>query len=123
MFNIFDEQVIRITRGNSADISIKMTDRESGEPIAIGEGDSVLFTVKNQNGDTVIKKVLTESDLSDDGYSLLISILPEETLIQTGEYPYDVLYIGIDGSVVTFISSTMVITNAVGIYTDVGGDA
>lgn len=121
MLNIFDKQLLQITCGNSAEIAIVLTDTDTGQPITIGEGDKVLFTAKSKNGTTVIKKELTSNDLAEDGYTLLMKILPEETLISTGEYPYDVLLVTLDGQAVTFISSYMIINPAVGVYTDVGG--
>ena len=121
MLSIFDEKLLRITKANSAEIAITLTDNDTGEPITIGPGDSVLFTAKNKNGVTVIQKTLTENDLDTDGHTILMQILPSETNIQTGEYPYDVLLVTLDGQAVTFISSTMVISPAVGLYTDVGG--
>lgn len=123
MLNIFDKQLLYITRGNSAEIFITLTDTDTGLPIAIGEGDKVLFTAKNQNGVTVIKKVLTSTDLAEDDHSLIMNILPSETDITTGEYKYDVLLVTLEGQAVTFISSTMIITDAVGLYTDLGGDS
>lgn len=121
MFNIFDKQLLKITQGNSVEVLITLTDTDTRLPITIGEGDKVLFTVKNQNGITVIQKTLTSNDLAEDGYSIIMTILPEETNIVTGEYPYDVLLVTLDGQAVTFISSTVIITPAVGLYTDVGG--
>ena len=121
MFNIFDKQLLKITKGNSVEVLITLTDTDTGLPITIGEGDKVLFTAKNQNGVTAIQKTLTVNDLAEDGHSLIMTILPEETNVPTGEYPYDVLLVTLDGQAVTFISSTMVITPAVGLYTDVGG--
>ena len=121
MLNIFDKQLLQITCGNSAEIAIVLTDTDTGQPITIGEGDKVLFTAKSKNGTTVIKKELTSNDLDDDGYTLLMKIIPEETMLPTGEYPYDVLLVTLDGQAVTFISSYMIINPAVGVYTDVGG--
>lgn len=121
MLNIFDAQLIKITKGNSAEVLITLTDSETGIPIVIEEGDKVLFTAKSKNGVMVIQKVLTHADLDSDGHSLVMTIMPEETNIETGEYPYDVLLATLSGQVITFISSVMVITPAVGLYTDVGG--
>ena len=50
MFDIFDKNVIRIARGNSANINITPIDTDTGTPVILQEGDKVLFTVKNQNG-------------------------------------------------------------------------
>ena len=121
MLNIFDEQLLKITKGNSVEVLITLTDTDTGLPIVIGEGDKVLFTAKNQNGVTALQKILTHTDIAEDGHSLVMTILPEETNITTGDYPYDVLLVTLDGQAITFISSTMIITPAVGLYTDVGG--
>lgn len=122
MFNLFDECVLRLTRGNSADISITLKDAYTGDPIVIEEGDSVLFTAKDKRGETVIKRTLTHADISpDDGHSLILPITPEETMLMTGEYLYDVLLLTSDGQAITFISSSLVIEKAIGLYTDAGG--
>lgn len=122
MFNLFDECVLRLTRGNSADISITLKDAYTGDPIVIKEGDSVLFTAKDKHGETVIKRTLTYADISpDDGHSLILQIIPEETMLTTGEYLYDVLLLTSDGQAITFISSSLVIEKAIGLYTDAGG--
>lgn len=119
--NIFDKQVITLYRGNSAEVLITLTDRDTGEPITIEQDDKVLFTAKK--GLKTIQKVLTIDDISpDDQHSLILTIEPEETVIPTGEYPYDVLLITHDNKAITCISSTLIIRPAVGLYTDVGGD-
>lgn len=123
MLNIFDECALRLTKGNSADISITLTDADTGEPIVIETGDNVLFTVKDKRGETVIKRILTPADISpDDGHSLILTLEPEETMLTTGEYLYDVLLVTSDGQAITFISSSLIIQQAIGLYTDVGGD-
>lgn len=122
MFYLFDNNVIKITRGNSADISITVTDAESGEPITLETGDKVVFTAKNPAGVTVIRKELTSNDASEEDPTILImSLAPDDTLITTGEYKYDVLYLTQDSQAITFISSVLVILPAVGLYTDAGG--
>lgn len=119
--NIFDKQVITLYRGNSAEVLITLTDRDTGEPITIETDDKVLFTAKK--GPKTIQKVLTVENISpDDQHSLILTIEPEETVIPTGEYPYDVLLITHDNKAITCISSTLIIRPAVGLYTDVGGD-
>lgn len=119
--NIFDKQVIVLYRGNSAEVLITLTDRDTGEPITIEQDDKVLFTAKK--GPKTIQKVLTVDNISpDDQHSLILSIAPEETVIPTGEYPYDVLLITHDNKAITCISSILIIRPAVGLYTDVGGD-
>lgn len=121
MFNIFDNQRLLITQGNSVEIAITITDTDTGEPIELKIGDQILFTVKSKRGETLIKKVLTENDYNEDG-DLILSIDASDTMIPTGEYPYDALLVTYDGQAATFISSSMVISPAVGHYTDLGGD-
>ena len=124
MFDIFDKQVLRITKGNSAEVAITILDKESGEPIVISATDTVIFTANDKSGKTVIQKTLTIDNLGEDGHSLILEIGHDETVLQTGEYPYDVMLVTDDPKkVMTFISSTLVIEPAVGLYTDdVGGD-
>ncbi|MBR4431007.1 MAG: hypothetical protein IKU36_01770 [Bacteroidales bacterium] len=124
MVDIFDKQLLRVTKGNSAEIAISIIDKESGEPIVIGATDTVIFTASDKAGKTVIQKTLTIDNLAEDGHSLLLEIGHDETMLQTGEYPYDVMLVTDDPKkVMTFISSTLIIEPAVGLYTDnVGGD-
>ena len=124
MVDIFDKQLLRVTKGNSAEIAIGIIDKETGEPIVIGATDTVIFTVSDKAGKTVIQKPLTIENLAEDGHSLLLEIEHTETMLQTGEYPYDVMLVTEDPKkVMTFISSTLIIEPAVGLYTDdVGGD-
>jgi hypothetical protein len=42
-------------------------------------------------------------------------------MLTTGEYLYDVLLLTSDGQAITFISSSLVIEKAIGLYTDAGG--
>lgn len=122
MFDIFDKNVIRIMRGNSASINITPIDTDTGTPVILQEGDKVLFTVKNQNGTTVMKKVLTAADYDDaEDTSLNCSIEPEDTIdLLTGEYAYDCLLL-VGSQAVTFISSAFIIEKALGTYADVSG--
>lgn len=124
MVDIFDNQLLRVTKGNSAEIVITINDKESGEPITIGASDTVIFTVSDKAGKTVIQKTLGIENLTEDGHSLLLEIDHDETMLLTGEYPYDVMLVTEDPKkVMTFISSTFIIEPAVGLYTDdVGGD-
>ena len=124
MVDIFDNQLLRVTKGNSAEIVITINNKESGEPITIGASDTVIFTASDKAGKTVIQKALSIENLTEDGHSLLLEIGHDETMLLTGEYPYDVMLVTEDPKkVMTFISSTLIIEPAVGLYTDdVGGD-
>lgn len=124
MYNLRDSNLIFITRGNSLDIAISLIDNSTGEPYILNDGDSVLFTVKYR-GNPVIKKVLTSADYqSPTDTELLCSIEPQETInLITGEHAYDCLLITAGGIANTFVSSTMVVTEAIGTYQDLSGGA
>lgn len=121
MFDIFEGNVVSITKGNSAAIDITPIDTESGDPYILQQGDKVLFTVKNRRQETVIQKVLTNADYTDaEDTSLNCDLEPADTAdLLTGEYKYDCLLITSDGQAVTFIKSAFIIEEAVGMYTDV----
>ena len=123
MYNLFDPQVIRVYKGNSLDISIVINDTETDEFVIIEDGDTVLFTVKNANVETVIKKQLTSLDISeDDGHSLNLALSPADTMLVTGEYKYDVLLVTSDGQAITIISSAFIVEPVSGLITDIGKD-
>lgn len=122
MFGISDN-VLCITRGNSMTIIITPMTADTGKPVILGEGDTVLFTVKNLLGTTVIQKTLTMANY-DEGENLVCEVDASETInLPNGEYKYDCLMVLSDGQASTFISSKMFVTDAVGLYTDItGGD-
>lgn len=128
MYDIFGDNIIKIVRGNSALIDITPIDTETGDPIILESSDKVLFTAKDRNGNTVIQKQLTSQDYSDPEDPSLNCIIDKEDTVDllTGEYKYDCLYIYPDGQAITFISSTLIILDAVGTYKDIlpsGGDS
>ena len=123
MFNIFDPNIIQITKGNTATIDITPINTATGDPYILDEGDKVLFTVKNRLGETVIQKVLTKDDYEDEeDTSINCDLDADDTKdLLTGEYKYDVLLVVADNAqAITFISSTFIITEAIGMYTDLG---
>lgn len=124
MYNMRDSNLIFITRGNSLDVVIKLTDNSSGESYVLQDGDTVLFTVK-YHGDTVLQKTLTKDDYSDDEEpELICSIDPSETIsLVTGEYDYDCLIVTANGVVNTFVRSTLIVNEAIGTYEDLGGES
>lgn len=123
MFDIFDDNLIHLTRGNSATISILPISTDTTEPVILDDGDSVLFTMKDSKGNTVLQKTLTNDDYSDpEDETIDLLIEPEDTIdLLTGEYKYDCLLLLSNGEAITFISSTVVIDEAVGTYRDVNG--
>lgn len=122
MFSLFDKQVLKIRRGNSAEIRISVTDSKTGEPVIISGEDRVLFTVKNRTRDTVIQKTLTPEDMDEGHATLVLNLEPSDTMILTGEYRYDVLLVTGDGVATTFISSALIIEPSLGLYTDIHPD-
>lgn len=119
----FADNMIVLTRGNSASIEIVPINAETGDPITLSSDDTVLFTVKNRYDETVIQKMMTGPDQSGDGStSIICDIDPDDTIdLPTGEYKYDCLLVTGDGQAITFISSVFIINNAIGVYTDISG--
>lgn len=124
MLNIFDPNLLKIVKGNSAEISIVMVDPKTGLPYDIASADKVLFTVKKNHYDKtpIIQKELTILDVGEDDHTLILNLNPKDTMIITGEYMYDVLLVTGDNRAITFISSNLIIEPAAGLYTDVCPD-
>lgn len=128
MYNLFDDNIIKITRGNSVSLQIYLKDNNTGDPFILGVGDSVLFTA-SRNGEKAIQKMLTAEDYDPEHEGVLLcDIVPSETVnLMTGEYHYDCLLLTSDGNANTFISSALLVDEAIGVYTDIhpsddGGD-
>lgn len=120
MYNLFDTSVLTIYQGNSLELDIYLTDTDTGEPVPIEDDAYVLFTVENKNHDIVIQKKLTSSDYDAelDPPAIVCQINVDDTIdLPTGEYMYDCLYVNGD-TAVTFVSSSVVISRAIGKYTD-----
>lgn len=120
MYNLFDTSVLTIYQGNSLELDIYLTDTDTGEPVPIEDDAYVLFTVENKNHDIVIQKKLTSSDYDAelDPPAVVCQINVDDTIdLPTGEYMYDCLYVNGD-TAVTFVSSSVVISRAIGKYTD-----
>ena len=114
MFDIFDNNWIRITCRDSATIAITLKDSD-GEPFEIGEEESVIFTVMTKKEKTVITKVLTIASVDPDDPTIINCELDSnDTDLTTGEYLYDCLFIDSNGQRTTFISSVFQILPAVG---------
>lgn len=120
MYNLFDTSVLTIYQGNSLELDIYLTETDTGEPVPIEDDAYVLFTVENKNHDVVIQKKLTSSDYDTelDPPAIVCQINMDDTIdLPTGEYMYDCLYVNGD-TAVTFVSSSVVISRAIGKYTD-----
>lgn len=101
MLNI-DGKNIHLTRGDSATLSLEVTDQE-GNPYTPQEGDEFIFTVKNN--ELVVPYELTKKFNSD----LDIFISSEESLkFNFGVYLYDIKLVN-NGIVDTFIVGNLII--------------
>lgn len=88
---------ISITRGDSAIFALKI-EKADGEPYKIGEGDTVIFTVKKSTFD---KDIITQKTVVNG----VITINPDDTKsLEYGTYYYDVELTRADGFVSTVIS-------------------
>lgn len=121
MFDISRNNTISLTRGNSAAINITMQNSATQELITLGESDKVVLTVKSYNKEKVLQKIVTsENRVSEEQPIYECLFYPDDTInIPTGHYKYDVMLILADGQVVTFISSNLVLIDAIGLYTDI----
>ena len=80
MFTINDKcsmKVIRLTRGDTAEISTTPQDN-SKATVQLSENDCVLFTVGSPSGNIYIKRVLTSSDADENG-DLIFKLSPADT--------------------------------------------
>lgn len=101
MLNI-DGNNIYLTRGDSATLSLEVTDQE-GNPYTPKEGDEFIFSVKNN--ELVVPYELTKTFNSD----LDIFISSEESLkFNFGAYLYDIKLVN-NGIVDTFIVGNLII--------------
>ena len=88
---------ISITRGDSAIFALKI-EKADGEPYKIGEGDTVIFTVKKSTFD---KDIITQKTVVNG----VVTLNPEDTKsLEYGTYYYDVELTQADGFVSTVIS-------------------
>lgn len=96
MVNVSNNNIY-ITRGDSADIQISITE-STGEEYTLQDGDTVTFTVKKTVNDTdaVISKNITDGNLH---------LSPDDTAgLDYGAYVYDCQLTTSDGRVCTFIT-------------------
>lgn len=122
MFEVYNGNKIRLTKGNTVTIDITPIDEETQDPIILVDNDKVLFTIKTSGGRTMLQKTLTKDDYSDEHDTSVNCVIDASDTIdwETGIYYYDCLLYLTNGDIVTFISSTIQILPALGKYTDVG---
>ncbi len=96
MLVITDDEVI-LTRGDSADINVKITDA-NGDIYTLAEGDVIKFTLKKncETSDIIIQKTLVNS---------IISLQPADTEdLSYGTYYFDVQLTTAGADVYTVVS-------------------
>lgn len=99
---IIDGNNIHLTRGDSATLSLEVTDQE-GQPYAPKEGDEFIFSVKNN--DLVVPYELTKKFDTD----LDLTITSEESSkFNFGAYLFDIKLVN-NGIVDTFIVGNLII--------------
>lgn len=100
---------ITLTRGDSLTLSVSLT--KDGDPYEIEEGDAIRFAMSKfylgEDGYELIKEKNIPTD------TLELSLSSEDTKIEPREYNYDIQITHADGTVDTFISSTIEITKEV----------
>ena len=99
MFNIINDNIIRITRGDTGYFSVKLF--KDGKDYTLGDKDTLVFSVKRRTTDseTLIRKELLASTL--------IRINPVDTKdLQYGTYYYDVQVTFENGDVNTVVQPT-----------------
>lgn len=97
-----DGNNIHLTRGDSAELSLEVTDQE-GQPYTPKQGDEFIFSVKNN--DLVVPYELTKKFNSE----LEISITSEESSnFNFGVYLFDIKLVN-NGIVDTFIVGNLII--------------
>lgn len=104
-----DGNKIRLTRGDTLTLTVEiLADGEIYEP---EEGDTCRFALSKGFLETAGYTFILAKDIPLD--TLTFTISAEETKLDYGEYKYDVELTHADGTVETFISSTLTITGEV----------
>lgn len=100
---------ITLTRGDS--MTLKLTLKKGGDDYEIQEGDSIRFAMSKyylgEDGYELIKEKTIPTD------TLELSLSAEDTKVEPREYNYDIQMSHQDGTIDTFISSTITITKEV----------
>lgn len=108
MLTIKGHKII-LTRGDS--LTLKLTLKKDGDDYEIQEGDSIRFAMSKyylgEDGYELIKEKTIPAD------TLELSLSAEDTKVEPREYNYDIQMSHQDGTIDTFISSTITITKEV----------
>ena len=100
---------ITLTRGDSLTLLVSL--KKDGSDYEIQEGDSIRFAMSKyylgEEGYELIKEKAIPTD------SLELTLSADDTSVEPREYNYDIQMTHADGTVDTFISSTITITKEV----------
>lgn len=114
MFDVSSNGVIKITRGDSAYLTINVTDAD-GNPYILDADENVRVQVRSKYNDDENEGFLFEGEVIDNGDGTITwHIRPEDTATADSSiaYLYDVQYEG-NGDVFTFLSSKFKIVGEV----------
>lgn len=98
MLNVSENGYISLTRGDTARLTVSVTDDVSGEPYELQNGDTLTLSVKKsiKDVDPVLSKTIENTDT--------FHIEPKDTAgLSFGKYMYDVQLTMSDGDVYTII--------------------
>lgn len=98
MLNV-KNNVIKLTRGDTAYITVPIVDDKTGQPVTLTDHDYLTFTVKKTiyDEEACFKHTLAGSNA--------FKIYPEDTSgLEYGRYFYDVQLVNADGDVYTVIT-------------------
>jgi hypothetical protein len=102
MLYIENDGVVRLTRGDTARISVSAINEVTNEPYIFESGDTLTLTVKKSTKDVapLVQKIITGSNT--------FSIDPADTSsLSFGKYKYDVELKNSNGDVYTIIEPTI----------------
>ena len=100
---------VTLTRGDTFNAEISLTDRETGEPYSLTSNDSIRFALKHKSmtrnrGNYTDKNPLILKQISVD--TMTLNILPADTKnLEFGTYVYDIEVQFEDGTVETVIDT------------------
>ena len=101
MLYIGNDGVVRLTRGDTARLSVSAINEVTNEPYIFEDGDTLTLTIKKSTKDTtpLVQKTITGSNI--------FSIDPADTSsLSFGNYKYDVELTTYGGDVYTIIEPT-----------------
>lgn len=109
MLEIKRKRNIYITRGDSAYLTIAITDQNK-KPYTLSEGDVIKGEVRTHpnNGELIFEMTIDQTDPN----NIVWHILPENTKgLEVGKYSYDIEVDTPQGDIFTFLSGNFIVTD------------